>query len=229
MFLSLTVNLCTFRTFTLYSHQAEAGNSIPYPSISIHALKNVETKGGPTPSTTAFWMLLDFSDPYDDEDSTVPVTLIPRPSGDPAVSSTQRLFEAVTECSNLHPDPYGEDEDEEGGGGGYDDDRIIFEGSAEHEALEGFSGVLRGASDGSLPPPMPGSSGWITAENVNEYFDADGNWIADDKEGEEEEGGESAERNGRIRSHSKVNGGDVDEEMQGLAKRPRVDEPSGGS
>lgn len=217
------MKLCTFRTFTLYSHQAEAGNSIPYPSISIHALKNVETKGGETPSTTAFWMLLDFSDPYDDEDSTVPVTLIPKPSGDPAVNNTQRLYDAVTECSNLHPDPDGEeDEDEEE----YNDDRIIFEGSAEHEALEGFSGVWRGASDGSLPPPMPGSSGWITAENVNEYFDADGNWIADDKE---EEGGESAERNGRIRSHSKVNGGDVDEEMQSLAKRPRVDEPSTGS
>ena len=27
-----------------------------------------------------------------------------------------------------------------------------------------------------LPPPMPGSGGWITAENVGEFFDEEGNW-----------------------------------------------------
>ena len=26
-----------------------------------------------------------------------------------------------------------------------------------------------------LPPPMPGSGGWITAENVSEYFNEEGN------------------------------------------------------
>ncbi len=29
---------------------------------------------------------------------------------------------------------------------------------------------------GDLPPPMPGSGGWITAENVEEFFDEEGNW-----------------------------------------------------
>ena len=29
---------------------------------------------------------------------------------------------------------------------------------------------------GGLPPPMPGGGGWITAENVGDFFDEDGNW-----------------------------------------------------
>ena len=28
----------------------------------------------------------------------------------------------------------------------------------------------------ALPPPLPGSGGWITAENVGDFFDEDGNW-----------------------------------------------------
>ena len=28
----------------------------------------------------------------------------------------------------------------------------------------------------SLPPSMPGSGGWITAENVGDFFDEEGNW-----------------------------------------------------
>ena len=33
-----------------------------------------------------------------------------------------------------------------------------------------------------LPPAMPGSSGWITADNMHEYFDEEGNWIAGGQE-----------------------------------------------
>lgn len=28
-----------------------------------------------------------------------------------------------------------------------------------------------------LPPAMPGSGGWITAENLHEHFDGEGNWL----------------------------------------------------
>ena len=34
-----------------------------------------------------------------------------------------------------------------------------------------------------MPPPMPGSGGWITAENVGEFFDEAGNWRGRDEEG----------------------------------------------
>jgi chloride channel, nucleotide-sensitive, 1A len=51
--------------------------------------------------------------------------------------------------------------------------------------------AMPGASDGGLPPAMPGSGGWITAENMHEFFDADGNWIGG--EDEEMEGDEGTE------------------------------------
>jgi nucleotide-sensitive chloride channel 1A len=116
-----------------------------------------------------------------------------------------KLFEAISACSNLNPDPIEDDDEDE------DDDRIIFEG--DHQAIEGMPGAFIGSADGGLPPPMPGSSGWITAENVHEYFDEDGNWIGGDTEGVSGELGDGA---GRVRGRDEVeedetNGHDADE------------------
>lgn len=87
----------------------------------------------------------------------------------PEETPTQMFYAAVSACSNLHPDPGVEgeegDEDEEGSslfGAG-----IVGAGSAE---------------DGGLPPPVEGSSGWITAENMHQFFDEEGNWIAGGEE-----------------------------------------------
>lgn len=175
-------------------------------------------------------MQLEFSDggnnDDDDQDSSfVELTIVPPPadSSEGAASPAVHLYEAIAACSNLHPDPH--DDGEEG-----DDDyqdRIVFEGSAEHEALEGFTGVLHGAADGSLPPPMPGSGGWITAENVHEYFDEEGNWRgrdgdAGDAPQEEEEEGTTNGGAGRTRPHQEVDGGGEDANGE-EAKRPRVD------
>ncbi|CAH0058877.1 unnamed protein product [Clonostachys solani] len=203
-------------TFTIFSDKAEAGASIPYPSISIHAIKQVGSQGSPT---QAVWLQLEFADGGSDDDdfNTVDLTIIPQPSEDPATPSpAKQLYEAIANCSNLHPDP---DDDEEEDEDNYD--RIVFEGSAEHEALAGYEGVLRGAADGSLPPPMPGSGGWITADNVHEYFDEDGNWRGEG--GEESEAlGDGA---GRTRGRNEVEGegegvnGDGPEE----SKRPRTE------
>lgn len=94
-------------------------------------------------------------------------------------SPTQLLFAAVSACSNLHPDPIGPGE-EGGDDDEFDDD---YEGSTERSGLGGqlqnAGLIIPGATDGGLPPPVDGSSGWITAENMHEYFDEDGNWIAD--------------------------------------------------
>lgn len=79
-------------------------------------------------------------------------------------SATQMLYAAVSACSNLHPDPILPGDEE------YDDD----------EEGEGDDGVIQ--ASGGLPPAMPGSSGWITAENMHEYFDEEGNWIAGGEE-----------------------------------------------
>lgn len=91
-------------------------------------------------------------------------------------TSTQALFAAVSACSNLHPDPVVHGDE----GDGYDDD---YEESTEQPGVGGMlqaAGlIIPGATDGGLPPPVDGSSGWITADNMHEYFDEEGNWIAD--------------------------------------------------
>lgn len=123
----------------------------------------------------------------------------------------------MANCSDLNPDPNDGEEDEEEEYA----DRIIFESSAEHEAIEGYTSVWRGTADGSLPPPLPGSGGWITAENVDQYFDADGNWVG--QGAEEEELGEGA---GRVRARDEVEAdGSKEEESKDDPenKRPRVD------
>lgn len=186
------------------------GVTIPYPGISIHALKTI---GQGTTQAHGVWMQLDLGDSDEDEDTTTELTLIPPPASeeDPQAEARQ-LFEAISTCSNLHPDPAQEDEDED------EADRIIFEGNPEFPAVEGLSGVVRGASDGGLPPPMPGSSGWITADNVHEYFDEEGNWIGGGEA--DREGGELGDGAGRVRNHEElreVNGEDTEN------KRPRVD------
>ena len=210
----------------IFNAATESGLSIPYPSISIHARTGVKLPGSDT-TAPAVWMQLEFADGgADDEDfDTIELTIVPSPSEDDTatVTTASKLFDAMAACSDLHPDPNdGEEEDDEG-----NYDRIVFEGSAEHENVEGFTGVLRGAVDGGLPPPLPGSGGWITAENVNEYFDADGNWIGPGAETaeEEEELGEGA---GRTRGRDEVegsgpNGHDSGEGDDGDAKRVRTE------
>ena len=160
-------------------------------------------------------MQLELSDPYgvseDEEPEVLELTLIPATSG-----NVQELFEAVSNCSNLHPDPTLDDEEMEDADG---DSRIVFEGNVGYEGISGLSGVQQGASDGSLPPPFPGSSGWITAENVSEYFDEEGNWIG---EGSAMALGEGA---GRVRTRDEVeaNGVGGDEEHESDEnKRPRT-------
>ncbi len=197
--------------------------------IAIHALKTLGGGGGPR--TQAVYMQLDLADggPDDETFDTVELTLVPPPPPPPPAAGQQseasRLFDAISACADLHPDPVsqGDDDDDDD-----DDDRIVWEGegfpgAAGPEALEGFGGVYRGAADGGLPPPLPGSSGWITADNVHEYFDADGNWIGD---GEDGGGGALGEGAGRVRAREEVdadavNGHEADNDAEN--KRPRVD------
>lgn len=98
--------------------------------------------------------------------------------GAPGVESQARLlYAALSACANLHPDPESGDEvggDDEGGGGGGQRPAILFEG--EQDIRGGFPLSNGNGGGAGLPPPMPGSGGWITAENVGEFFDEEGNW-----------------------------------------------------
>lgn len=189
--------------------------TIPYPIISIHALKAI---GSGSDQVHAVWLQMELGDggTGDDDFNTFELTIIPPVTGEQtSQGEAKRLFEAISACSNLHPDAVEEgDEDED------EDDRIVFESSHEFEALAGFTGVMRGTSNGGLPPPMPGSSGWITAENVHEYFDEEGNWI-----GEEGVSGELGDGAGRVRNREEadvdnINGQGAEEDSEN--KRPRV-------
>lgn len=116
------------------------------------------------------------SDGFDDHDpdGSISLTLIPdsttisAPESGPegaqhtaaSTSPIQELFSAVSACANLHPDPV----------------------SPSSSAADGMDMEAEGALSldhgpvAGLPPPMPGSGGWITADNMNEFFDEEGNW-----------------------------------------------------
>ncbi|PVH86730.1 hypothetical protein DL98DRAFT_557243 [Cadophora sp. DSE1049] len=222
---------------TLFNPALSTGLSIPYPSISLHAIQRLPDPSSADSSTETqiqgLYMQLDLSSPNtfssendEDDDTTVELTLLTTPSSDsetPA-QAVQAMFDAVSNCSNLHPDPTFDGDDEEmqdfSGGGG--DSRIVFEGSVGYEGISGLPGVQQGVGDGGLPPPFPGSGGWITAENVGEYFDEEGNWI---KDGNGEEGEGLGEGAGRVRTREEMDGegvnghaGEGDE-----SKKPRTE------
>lgn len=146
----------------LYIPSYHAGVTIQYPAISV-----IATQQSPP---SVYLQILKALGSYDDHDpeSTFSVTLIPAasanteapssPPSDALPSPTQLLYTALTECSNLHPDPDESNSENEG-------PDIMYEGNGQLLS----SGI-------TLPPPMPGGGGWITADNVNDYFDEDGNF-----------------------------------------------------
>ncbi|KAJ0423429.1 regulator of volume decrease after cellular swelling-domain-containing protein [Aspergillus carlsbadensis] len=170
--------------FLLYNSSTSSGLSIPYPSISLHAIQRLKLpsqQAGAEPSSEVQGLYMHITKPHNasypqvsDEEESLEVTLVPRtqqiaqstePQGESATepeaeteTEIQKLYAAVSACSNLHPDAV-EEEDEECGAFA---SGLVFPGSAE---------------DGGLPPPVDGSSGWITADNMHEFFDEEGNWI----------------------------------------------------
>ncbi|KAI5289780.1 hypothetical protein KEM54_003233 [Ascosphaera aggregata] len=141
-------------------------------------------------------------DMYDEIGESVTMTIIP-PSSSPSAaaaetatagtttstsgitdvekheSPTESLYAALSACSDLHPDPNPEGNDIRN-----DNDAAIpnfpiynmpppasFADSHLYQA-----GLVQQGAVTGLPPPMPGSDGWITAENAHEFFDEDGNW-----------------------------------------------------
>lgn len=175
------------RKLLLYSTSHSIGLSIPYPTISIHAIQSFPAPDANEPSSQSLYMQLipslpSSSDESDEPPETVSVTVIPTAAApppstaptantddalatedEPQLSPVQALYKALSDCSDLHPDP---DED-----GDEDMSRLMAAGLAQP-----------GTTDGSLPPAMPGSGGWITAENMHEFVDDEGNWIGGDEE-----------------------------------------------
>ncbi|KAL4787812.1 regulator of volume decrease after cellular swelling-domain-containing protein [Aspergillus varians] len=167
--------------FLIYKSAASTGLSIPYRSISLHAIQRLKLAAQDQPiEVQGLYMHITkqpsaASFPQEsDEEESLTVTLIP-PTTTPSPSTSaadaepetetepeteiQKLYTAVSACANLHPDPI----EEEGEDGGAFASGLVFPGAAE----------------GGLPPPVDGSSGWITADNMHEFFDDEGNWIGE--------------------------------------------------
>ncbi|KAL4902409.1 regulator of volume decrease after cellular swelling-domain-containing protein [Aspergillus multicolor] len=153
--------------FFLYSTATSTGLSIPYRSISLHAIQRLKLPAQ-TAEVQGLYMHITnaataSSFPQEsDEEESLTVTIVP-PTATPSEgeeSEIQKLYDAVSACANLHPDPVEEEEHD----AGVFASGLVFPGSGE---------------DGGLPPPVDGSSGWITAENMHEFFDEEGNWIGE--------------------------------------------------
>lgn len=90
---------------------------------------------------------------------------------------TESLFAALSACSNLHPDLAANEEEGNDNAGAQQqqalDSSVLFQNGL----------IFPGNNAGGLPPAMPGSGGWITADNVDEYFDGEGNWKGGEAEG----------------------------------------------
>lgn len=151
---------------------------------------------------------------------TVELTLIPQSNpttadaSEAAVTEAKKLYQAISDCSDLNPDPVDQDDEDMEDAA----ERIVFEG--DYQPVEGYEGVYAGNAGGGLPPPIPGSGGWITAENMHEFFDADGNWIGGGNAtviGDEEEGVSDELGGGAGVVHGR------DEEETGESKRARVE------
>ncbi|KAJ5902757.1 hypothetical protein N7495_003285 [Penicillium taxi] len=152
----------------LFNSEA-AGVSIPYPSISLHALQRLQVPGSSTEETGVYMQIaVPTSSSEDDYEESLTITIVTPTEtateataddlvNDSVESTIQQLFDAISACSYLHPDPV-EPGDE-------DHDDSIF-------SDEPFISL-----NGDLPPPVSGSSGWITSENMSQFFDEHGNWI----------------------------------------------------
>ncbi|KIW99379.1 uncharacterized protein Z518_11367 [Rhinocladiella mackenziei CBS 650.93] len=192
----------------LFSNSASAGVSIPYPSISLHAIQSL-----PQPSAGEQQGLylqlassIEVAGSDDTEPESISVTIIPTASPPPATATEEdpaedkpeqtpvmAMFTALSNCSNLHPDPVDPGDGDDGG---------------SHLFQAGLA--FPGTTDGGLPPAIPGSGGWITAENMHEFVDEDGNWIEnrDEEDDVEEEGlGPGA---GTVRARQEDNQGNGD-------------------
>ncbi|KAL1958640.1 hypothetical protein VTO42DRAFT_3983 [Malbranchea cinnamomea] len=243
----------TSEKLILFSPVTSTGVSIPYPSVSLHAIQRLPLPGSPDePPVQGLYMQLASQEnaaegmDEDEDEETVSLTIIPQPqapgaqeqqpttttttteSADPmeqeqegpALSPTEALYTALSACSNLHPDLAAEGDEEDDG--------------PQQQGLNGSilfqNGLISaGNNAGGLPPPMPGSGGWITAENVHEYFDEEGNWKGGNADADGDENGQGEEKGqgsgaegqgplgpgaGTVRSRDQSGEGDVNEENE---------------
>ncbi|KAF2754043.1 hypothetical protein EJ05DRAFT_163078 [Pseudovirgaria hyperparasitica] len=153
----------------LFSNSSKSGVSIPYPAVALHALQIISDSATPDSAREALLMHISLNDTSmanaDEDYQMLEISIVPAaPSDDVSAAAPEApaldapstsarggsnsrtpariLFNAVSACADLHPDPQSDDDEE---------------GEEEDTA--------------------PGASGWITAENADQYFDEDGQFV----------------------------------------------------
>ncbi|KAK6516970.1 hypothetical protein TWF506_006850 [Arthrobotrys conoides] len=164
--------IVTTKQLTLYSNTHSAGYQIPYLSISLHAITS-------TPTTSGIFMQINtHTTSFDDHDySSLELTIYPPQTtlttsaeGRNVTGSTKELFEALAQCSDLHPDVkpgFFGGGDDEGDEDADENGAIYFDHNAMGDIAGGGGITFLGGADevGGIPALAPG--GWITAENVD--------------------------------------------------------------
>jgi nucleotide-sensitive chloride channel 1A len=154
--LPILSNADASRNLILFSTTRAKGVSIDYPEIALHALGDHQSSLlGPSPLTAVLLQI----NLHDEETSnsmddirTLDLTLVPSSAPDQETNQAKTIFEALSACADLHPDPAspnsGEDEDAEPGAGGW----ITSENMADFVDENGnFIGNL-GAGAGVVHP-----------------------------------------------------------------------------
>ncbi|KAI7216566.1 hypothetical protein KC333_g4758 [Hortaea werneckii] len=144
----------TSRYLVLWSTAAEKGLRIPYPTITIHAQEG---------QAVLLELNLSDSNTADEDLEFIQLRIFPtttssgseaaadagvngHANGNSDATPVKMLYDAISACQELNPDPNPEgDDDEEGGMGGFDE-------------------------------TAPGATGWITSENMADFMDEDGNF-----------------------------------------------------
>ena len=172
-----------YRKLILFNRTGCVGLAIPYPDISVHALQRREDPATKEDVQTIYLQITK-SNSFDDHDpdETISLTLFPASagpshegtevqSGEVGVDETSaeirgpamELFNAISACSSLHPGPASPSSSLEEG--------IRNQGLESDDA-----GASETLPSNGLPAAVPGSGGWITAENMHNFFDEEGNW-----------------------------------------------------
>ena len=141
----------------IYSTSIKAGVRIFYPTIVLHATRRLNLPGSTEHEVSGLFTQLLLQESLQDYTDEVPIciemTLVPTSTTTHSVNTSngftppdgneepvKTLYEAVSTCTALHPDPV-------------DDD------------------------DGEDQDNLPGAGGWITADNAENYFDENGQFV----------------------------------------------------
>jgi chloride channel, nucleotide-sensitive, 1A len=124
------------RNLTLYSSTKNIGFSVDYPAIALHALGTHHSSLFSDASSQVVLLQINLHDTEltnsDDDIQTLDLTLVPTSTSGPsptnsgndgeALNPVKALFDALSTCADLHPDPASpgsEDDEPQPGAGGW--------------------------------------------------------------------------------------------------------------